>query len=107
MRDKSFWIVYPPFRVFCPRCGLRAERVPSAGKWKRGTQTLAQAIALLAKKLSCKEVAEHFELDWKLVATVVKRVVQEGLKLRRVKTLHILGIDEVSRKNMSLSHGGL
>jgi len=98
IRDKAFWIVYPPFRVFCPRCGLRVERVPWARKWERVTQALAQAIALLAKKLSFKEVAEHFELDWKVVATVVKRVVQEGLKLRRVKTLHILGIDEVSRK---------
>ncbi len=88
----------PSLSGFCFRCGLRVERVPWAGKWERVTQALAQAIALLAKKLSLKEVAEHFELDWKVVATVVKRVVQEGLKLRRVKTLHILGIDEVSRK---------
>jgi len=33
-----------------------------------------------------------------VVAAVVKRVVEEGLKLRKVKALHILGIDEVSRK---------
>lgn len=33
-----------------------------------------------------------------MVAAVVKRVVEEGLKLRKVKALHILGIDEVSRK---------
>ena len=59
---------------------------------------MAQAVALLAKKLSFKEVAEYFGLDWKVVAAVVKRVVEEGLKLRKVKTLHILGIDEVSRK---------
>lgn len=98
LRDKAFWIVYRPFRVLCPRCGLRVERVPWARKWERVTQALAQAIALLAKKLSFKEVAEYFGLDWKMVATVVKRVVEEGLKLRKVKTLHILGIDEVSRK---------
>ena len=98
LRDKAFWIVYRPFRVFCPRCGLRVEKVPWARRWERVTQTLAQAIALLAKKLSFKEVAEYFGLDWKVVATVVKRVVEEGLKLRKVKTLHILGIDEVSRK---------
>jgi transposase len=98
LRDKAFWIVYRPFRVFCPRCGLRVEKVPWARRWERVTQALAQAIALLAKKLSFKEVAEYFGLDWKVVATVVKRVVEEGLKLRKVKTLHILGIDEVSRK---------
>jgi transposase len=72
--------------------------VPWARRWERVTQALAQAVALLAKKLSFKEVAEYFGLDWKVVAAVVKRVVEEGLKLRKVKTLHILGIDEVSRK---------
>jgi transposase len=98
IRDKVFWIVYRPFRVLCPRCGLRVEGVPWARKWQRVTQALAQAVALLAKKLSFKEVAEYFRLDWKVVATVIKRVVEEGLKLRKIKTLHILGIDEVSRK---------
>jgi hypothetical protein len=74
------------------------EGVPWAKRWERVTHALAQAMALLAKKLSFKEVAEYFELDWKVIATVVKRVVEEGLKLRKVKALHILGIDEVSRK---------
>jgi len=55
-------------------------------------------MALLTRKLSFKEVAEYFELDWKGVAAFVKRVVEEGLKLRKVKALHILGIDEISRK---------
>ena len=98
IRDKMFWIVYRPFRAFCPRCGLRVERVPWAKKWERITQALAQAVALLAKKLSFKEVAEYFRLDWKRVAGVAKRVVEEGLKRRKVKALHTLGIDEVSRK---------
>jgi transposase len=98
LREKPFWIVYQPFRVMCPRCGLRVERVPWAKRWARVTQALAQAVALLAKKLSYKEVAEYFRLDWKVVATIVKRAVEEGLKLRKLKTLHLLGIDEVSRK---------
>lgn len=98
LRDKPFWILYRPFRVFCPRCGLRVEKVPWARRWERVTQALAQALALLAKKLSFKEVAQYFGLDWKGVATVVKRRVEEGLKWRKLKTLHILGIDEVSRK---------
>ena len=87
LRDKTFWIVYRPFRIFCPRCGLRVEGVPWARKWERVTHALAQAIALLAKKLSFQEVAEYFRLDWKIVATVVKRVVEEGLKLRKMVPL--------------------
>lgn len=72
--------------------------MPWARRWERVTQALAQAVALLAKRLSFKEVAQSFGLDWKVVASVVKRVVEEGLKLRKIQTLHLLGIDEVSRK---------
>lgn len=98
LRDEPFWIAYRPFRVQCPRCGLKVEKVPWAKKWARVTKALTHAVALLAKKLSFKEVAEYFRLDWKVVATIVKRVVEEGLKERKLKPLHILGIDEVSRK---------
>ena len=98
LRDEPFWITYRPFRVQCPRCGLRVEKVSWAKRWARVTQALAQAVALMAKKLSCKEVAEYFRLDWKVVATIVKRVAAEGLKKRKLKPLHTLGVDEVSRK---------
>ena len=98
LRKEPFWITYQPFRVLCPRCGLRVEKVSWAKRWARVTHALAHAVALMAKKLSFKEVAQHFQLDWKVVATIVKRVVEEGLKERRLKPLHVLGIDEVSRK---------
>jgi transposase len=52
----------------------------------------------MAKKLSFKEVADYFRLNWKVVAQIVHRTVEEGLKGRKRKPLHILGIDEVSRK---------
>jgi len=80
------------------RCGKCRGEVNWAKRWERVTHALVQAMALLAKKLFFKEVAEYFELDWKGVVAFVKRVVEEGLKLRKVKTLHLLGIDEVSRK---------
>lgn len=98
VRDKVLWIIYRPYRVACPRCGIRVERVPWAPRFSRVTTALAKAVALLAKKLSWKEVAEHFQLNWKTVAKIIRWVVSEGLKLRQLQPLHILGIDEVSRK---------
>ena len=59
---------------------------------------MAAAVALLARKLNWLDVARHFQLDWKTVVHIVQRVVAEGLKQRRWKALHIIGIDEVSRK---------
>ena len=56
IQDKALWIVYRSFQVFCPRCGWRVKGVPWAKRWERVTQALAQAVALLAKKLSFKEL---------------------------------------------------
>jgi len=82
---------------------------PEKSKWIRGQvwhkdqkvrylKDGSMEISFPVSEFSDKEVAEHFELDWKEVAAVVKRVVEEGLKFRKIKTLHLLGIDEVSRK---------
>jgi len=59
---------------------------------------LATAVALLARQLNWLEVARHFRLDWKTVAQIVRHVVADGLKRRPWKPLHIIGVDEVSRK---------
>ncbi len=55
-------------------------------------------MALLARKLSWKEVAAYFGLNWKTVASVVRRAVAYGLAHRKRQPLRIVGIDEVSRK---------
>jgi transposase len=98
IRDKPLRLRYRPFRIKCPVCGVRAERVPWAPRWSRVTNALARAVALLTRRMSWKEVAEYFGLDWKVVAAVVRRAVAEGLRRRPWKPLHVIGIDEVSRK---------
>jgi len=59
---------------------------------------LARAVAELARHLSWQETARHFRLDWKSVAAIVRRMVEYGLARRRRRPLHVLGIDEVSRR---------
>ena len=98
VRDKPLVIVYRPFRVVCPDCGVHVEKIPWAGPRQRVTHSLALVVAALAKKLSWAEVAEHFGLNWKTVAAVVKRAVKCGLVRRRWKPLHVIGLDEVSRR---------
>ena len=91
-------LYYRPRRLRCPGCGVRRETVPWAGAWARITTALARAVAGLARKLSWQETARYFGLDWKSVASIVQRVVAYGLERRRRCPLHILGIDEVSRR---------
>ena len=74
------------------------ERVPWAEKWQRVTQALARAVAVLARQLDWASVAAHFRLNWKTVASVVEAAVLWGLAHRRWVPLHVVGIDEVSRR---------
>lgn len=74
------------------------EQVPWAAKWPRVTHALARAVAALARERHWAGVAEHFQLNWKTVATVVEGAVLWGLAHRRWAPLHVVGIDEVSRR---------
>jgi transposase len=98
MRKLPLKLRYRPRRVDCPRCGVRVEAFPWAAPWARVTTALANAVAILARELSWQGTAREYGLDWKSVATIVKRAVQYGLKNRARPPVHIIGIDEVSRR---------
>lgn len=98
VRDQVLVLRYAPYRVRCPACGPRVEYVPWAHKWQRITRALARALAELSRRLSWQETATHYGVNWKTVATAVQRAVQWGLRHRRWKPLHFIGIDEVSRR---------
>jgi transposase len=98
LRHLPMVLRYRPRRVRCLRGGVHMEAVPWAQRWARVTTALARAVAELARHLSWQATARPFRLDWKSVASIVRRVVAYGLARRRRRALHILGIDEVSRR---------
>jgi transposase len=98
MRNLPMKLRYRPSRVICPRCGVRAEAVPWAEPWERVTKGLAHSVAVLARELSWQATARHYGLNWKSVATIVKRAVRYGLRNRVRPPVHVIGIDEVSRR---------
>lgn len=98
MRKLPVKLRYCPRRVECPRCGLRVEEVPWAEPWARITTALSNAVARLARELSWQGTARQYGLNWKSVATIVKRAVQYGLRHRKRPPVHVIGIDEVSRR---------
>jgi transposase len=98
MRKLPLKLRYRPRRVECPRCGLRVEDFPWAEPWARVTSALSNAVAVLARELSWQGTARQYGLNWKSVATIVKRTVQYGLRHRKRPPVHVIGIDEVSRR---------
>jgi transposase len=77
---------------------VRVEDCPWAEPWARVTTALANAVAVLARELSWQGTARHYGLNWKSVATIVKRAVEYGLRHRHRPPVHVIGIDEVSRR---------
>lgn len=89
VREQVLVLRYAPRRVRCPACGPRVEHVPWAHRWQRVTRALSLALAELSRKLTWKETATHFGVNWKTVATAVKRAVEWGLAHRVWKPLHV------------------
>src|SRR3989442_5448903 len=87
-----------PRRVECPRCGVRVEDFPWAEPWARVTTALSNAVARLARELSWQGTARQYGLNWKRVATIVKRAVQYRLKHPPRPPVHVIGIHEGSRR---------
>lgn len=98
MRKLPLKLRYHPRRVDCPRCGVRGEGFPWAQPWARVTTALSNAVATPARELSWQGTARHYGLNWKSVAMIVKRAVDYGLRHRARPPVHVIGIDEVSRR---------
>jgi transposase len=98
LRGVNLTLAYRPRRLCCRHCGVHVEAVPWAEPWARVTRALAGAVVGLARRLSWQETARIYGLNWKSVASLVRRAVDYGLAERRQKPLHWIGIDEVSRK---------
>ena len=98
MRSLALKLRYCPRRVVCPRCGVRVEDFPWAEPWARVTTALSHAVAVLARELSWQGTARQYGLNWKSVATIVKRTVAYGLRYRKRPPVRVIGIDEVSRR---------
>lgn len=98
MRQSQLLLRYCPRRVECPRCGIRVEDFPWADPWARVTRALGNAVAKLGREMSWQGTARQYGLNWKTVAGIVKRAVRYGLRHRKRPAVHVIGIDEVSRR---------
>jgi transposase len=74
------------------------EDFPWAEPWARVTTALFNAVAVLARELSWQGTARQYGLNWKRVATIVKRAVEYGLRHGARPTVRVSGMDEVSRR---------
>lgn len=91
-------LTYRPCRVSCHTCGVRVEALPWALPRARVTRALAHEVAVWTRRLSWKDASDLFQLNWKTVVAIVKDAVEWGLAHRKLRPVHVMGMDEVSRK---------
>jgi transposase len=84
------------YRVRCPTCGLKAERLPWAAPYARVTTRLATLVGELCKVLTNAAVAVLLWLHQGTVMTVDKRAIQAAQAARALDGITTLGLDEIA-----------
>jgi len=88
---------YQVWRVRCPRCGVRTEKVPWAAAGSRFTRDFEQQVAWLAKRCDLTAVTEYFRVSWSSVRRIVDRVVERAWDAdSALDGLRVIGVDEIS-----------
>lgn len=84
-------------RVNCPDCRVRMDAVPWA-RSARFTRDFEEVVAFLAQQMAKSPIAALMGIDRETVGRIIDRVVAERLAPGRLRTLRLLGVDEVSRR---------
>lgn len=90
------YFAYTRRRVDCPRCGVKAEKVPWATGKSQLTLTLQWFLASWAKELSWKTVAAKFRVSWDSVCRSVEMAVDWGIAHRNIEDIESIGVDEIT-----------
>ena len=90
------WLSYGPWRVHCPRCGVKVEKVPWAESSRGFTLAFEELCAYLAQITDQTSVTRLLGIDWRTVGVIVRRVVERRLDPNRLQGVQNIGIDEFS-----------
>jgi transposase len=82
----------------CPRHGRRIERVPWASPGARHTRSFDRHVACLVQVADKTAATRVFDIAWRTVGRIVRRVVEELLPRDLLDELEEIGIDETSYK---------
>ena len=86
-------------RVRCARCrGVRSEAHEFVAGSARVTTRFAVYAAGLCEIMSVKEVADHLDVDWKLVKRCDKEALQKQFAQTNTRGLRLLAVDEIAVK---------
>lgn len=83
------------YRVDCPKCGLRVERLPFAERYSRVSGMLAGLVYELCKVMTNKAVGIFQGLDEGTVKAIDKERLEQKQAGRSLDGISALGVDEI------------
>lgn len=91
------WIQVRVPRLGCTECGrVRQAEISFAPGQHRYTKRFARYVVELARRMTIWDVAQHLDVSWNLVKTIVKSDLERRFARPRLRDLKWIAIDEIS-----------
>jgi len=88
-------VVVEVYRVRCPDCGLRVEKVPQLPSKAPFSKRFEEAVGLACEGAAARQVARHFGLAASTVRAIDLRYLERWAAGRRKPALKQMGVDEI------------
>jgi transposase len=83
------------YRVNCPDCGVKREKVPLLPSKAPFSQRFEEAVGLACEMASARQVARQFKLPASTVRSIDLRYLERWKESRRQPALRQMGVDEI------------
>ena len=83
------------YRVRCPQCGVRVEKVPQLPGKAPFSKDFEDAVGLACEGAAARQVARQFQLPAATVRAIDLRYLERWTRRRRKPALRQMGVDEI------------
>ena len=95
--EYSTTVVVETYRMKCPRCGFRAEKVPQLPSKAPFSKRFEEAVGQACESASARQVARRFGMAESTVRAIDLRCLERWEAKRRKAPLRQMGVDELYR----------
>ena len=88
-------VVVEYYRVRCPKCGLKVERVPQLSGKAPFSKDFEDAVGMACESAAARQVARQFGLAAGTVRAIDQRYLERWVKSRKKPVLRQMGVDEI------------
>src|ERR1700693_5091135 len=95
--EYSTTVVVETYRMKCPRCGFRAEKVPQLPSKAPFSKRFEEAVGQACESASARQVARRFGMAESTIRAIDLRCLERWEAKRRKPPLRQMGVDELFR----------